>query len=270
MADSLTTPGFASVPGVPLRQNTFLKVNGISSATSTQIAINLTLLLMNGLVVVQRELFTFPIAYTPTTKTFALSPGTLLNINCENISNEPERGTSHLIAGLQTGDDTDNEMFAILVNNYLQERFPLSWPNPHIQNPLEGRGNWQVVTESDPAAGATKTLKTQAHTRRIIKGIHFTLTTSATAATRLVKIKFNFPHYTGTFPASTTQAASTAINYTAAAIGHNTQVGSANAIIPIPQDISVFNNDSVTIDVDNIQSGDQLSTIRSSYEEFLI
>jgi hypothetical protein len=135
--------------------------------------------------------FTASFTRAPTSNTFALGEGFLLSLNVVSsvvFNGTPIYGTVAMIRGGTTGAGVS---FQQLAAGWFGGLRGLFWPGGTYVRPNEGPGVWRSITGATPAAGAeiSETVPSQAFWR--LYAFRFSLTTSATVATRNVSLRFD-------------------------------------------------------------------------------
>ncbi len=127
--------------------------------------------------------------------------------------------------------------------------------------------NMVVATQANPAAGANLVVTVTAGQVWRLQSLRFTLTNSATVATRSVAINFDdgvssYYHIC----AATTQLASQAQTWNIGNVGHvYTPSGGSNFIIPVPEIIAAGGH-RISTAINSLQAGDQISNAVISYQ----
>ena len=146
----------------------------------------------------------------------------------------------------------------------------ISWPVNSAENMAPNRGEMVQINSGDPVAGAEQSLAGPDGTRWLIRFITFTLVTDATVANRRPHLVFN----TDNTPSlnvfsSVDQTASLTRNYTAAHFGGALSESNDNDIlIPLPDNIWIEINDTITTETTGIVAGDNYGQMRVHVERF--
>lgn len=140
-------------------------------------------------------------------------------------------------------------------------------PGP-FSHPVESL--FTIQQTANPAAGAQNSLPIPAGMRGFIRSMNVALTTSAAVANRrvafVVKKGTSIVYWC---PCPTVQTASTTVTYVAFAPGYGTQMTTTGiAIIPIPADLFVDSNITVSLITDAFDAGDDFSVMQVGIEAY--
>jgi len=206
----------------------------------------------------------------PFEKTFQLAEGFLLDLVAISQSAPLTRGLVFAQLGLARGNVATDQAVAILISDYLTSGGYLSWPFTTPRAFADGQGNPAQLSVGSPGAGADFAFSVGANNRLRVKSIAFTLTTSAAVATREVSLRLdNGVTVAGQFPASITQAASLAIEYTGSAAPYAPATNAALANIPLPPDLLLPAGYNLRSSTTNLQAADQFSAIALIVEQWV-
>lgn len=158
-----------------------------------------------------------------------------------------------------------------LCSGYIFDSKSLSWPSASIGDPQPSQyGFVTTIFDPAPAAGSNWSYSIPAYQMYKIRGISFTLTTSATVANRRVHINFNTPQG-GDFKliSSVDHAASLARVYTIFPMSSPGVFSSDNDIfIPMPDNLFLETDTTISSEVVNLQAGDQFSIVNIWVEKW--
>ena len=252
------------VPGIIIEEDMNLRLDEISRVNFQRLQIRGTILLKNG----RQNEFAFedPGAATLTTirSFFGLPTGILLNATIINPALAGLRGSTYVQLSIQKGRIAGDFPFRILSHGYITDRIGLSWPPGQFELPGNGRGEIIGLAVPDPAAGAQLLIEPPSNQRWRLHSISFLLTTDANAGDRnpFLDMFTASQGWKGRWFTTAIQTASQAFRYTFSAIGTSNKATAAafnSTSIPIPAHMWFDDNPDVTISVNNMQAGDQIS-----------
>lgn len=238
----------------------------------------LTVILAGRWLRIDGKIIPFRFDFIPTslravsTFTTALGEGFLLNVNAQSTIGTafPFRGQTFCTVDLLRGGSANPFRVTVLFADYLTDGNALAWPQGQIRQSIEGPGWVQSLGVANPAAGANWSVTVPTNARWLVRGITFTLTTSATVATRTVEVNLtDGVNQLQVFPAFNTQAASLGFRYNANSTTANVTTDTTQIQIPIYADLRMVAGWVLSTTTVNIQVGDQYSGIRLTLEEWI-
>lgn len=123
--------------------------------------------------------------------TLQLYEGFLLSVTVLNLSGvATRRGQTFVQVDIARGGPGFNLKEFTLFADYLQSGASLGWPGGRIQSTVDGPGWLHSVQQANPAAAADWVIAVPAAARWRISSFAATLVTSATVATRTVRLQF--------------------------------------------------------------------------------
>lgn len=200
------------------------------------------------------------------TATFSLSDMPIWITVCD-INNAIKQGNLWVKVDLQV----NGNILQTLCSGYVHQYKSITWPTTGNEQQLKSYGFFDVYTGANPAAGSETTITMPNGELWRITAITFTLTTSATVANRRVHVKIN-PKQNGSYDiiSSVDQAASTARIYSCIPIGGaGTYSDDNDIIIPLPFDLWLPGESTITTSTTNIQAGDDFGVMTVHYERYL-
>lgn len=245
--------------------------NGVATIT-----VNARVLLATGQIISSQFVIKDAGTRAPTTKLFPLAEGYLLS--CSAIGNTITRGVTFVRGFINRGAFGSGQPGQLLFADYVTAQMGVGFPTGRIISPQEGPGNINISTPGNPAAGANLILQVPNNARWLLRGLGFTLTTSATVATRIVQLALHNTAAGNIEPiiitATISQAASLTQAYDFVPISFFTEVaGGANSLVPIPADFRGIGiagaNDDFRTSILNLQGTDQVSAVKLQVEEWL-
>jgi hypothetical protein len=194
-----------------------------------------------------------------TTKTFSLTAGALLNLRLTTDDTTVPLGQLYGRVRLMQGDGAAALPIATLIQGYFNDRGDRGWPGSAIEDTHAGLGTLRNEAWSFGGVPPTIAGFTQAKMRSRVTGGSFLFSTAAIGAAReviliitnstgieIARLSSNYAH-----------APSTVAAYTlAAGVNQDASSASGQRIIPIPTDLDLPAQSSLTVVVVNQQVGD--------------
>lgn len=157
-----------------------------------------------------------------------------------------------------------------LVQGYVTTIQRVSWPVIQADYPLNGPGLPVYLTLTGPAAGANFTYTVPNNIRMRVMSLFFHLVTSATVANRVVTVQAIAGGTAVAYSAAqAAQAASSTVNYTAAAGYPSVAAGDGSVYIPLPFQYIFQAGMSLQVNVIALAATDQISNVNCSFEEWV-
>lgn len=200
---------------------------------------------------------------TTTEQVFQLAEGFLLDVAIRADGVSIQRGQMYTQAFLARGNEPNVLPTQLLIAGFIVGQQPIGWPFALQESPVNAQGSILSTSVANPAAGSDFNFQLPNAQRGKIRGVIATLTTSATAATRgvRVQIKDNAGNVLYQAPGNITQAASLTQIYNFSAAPYPTTAIAGEAFIPIPPDCLLGVSWQIASLTNNIQVGDQWSSI---------
>jgi len=201
--------------------------------------------------------------------TYSLVQGFLLDLVVFRDVPGINRGQVFVQVGLARGGIVNDQGVAVLVSDYLAGGAYLSWPFGNIQPSCNGQGAIISQSQGNPSAGADFVYTVPTGVRQRVLSVVFTLTTSASVATREVSLIIDDSvNVLGEFNASASQAASLVTVYTGSAAPYAPTTNTLVVGIPLPPDVRLIPAWRLRSSTLNIQAADQYSAIRLLIEQW--
>lgn len=251
-----------------LQDRLYVRTFSAISGQGSSVTVRGRLMRIDGQIVV----FEFPYlngAGVITPQIFDLAEGYLLDVSVQNNAGTPHAQV-YVQVGLLRGNANSYALGTTLIAGNLTGTECLGWPFSRLETSTDGQGTIAEYTPSNPAAGADFSFTTDAASRCRVQLVGFLLTTSGTAATREVTlIVDDGTTIMGQFPASATQTASLAVQYTGSAAPYAPNTNAGVALVPLPPSLVLRGNFRIRSSTANLQSGDQYSAIRLLLEAWV-
>jgi hypothetical protein len=200
---------------------------------------------------------------------YLLVQGYLLDVVVLQIPTPTIWGTLYAQVGLARGLPATNQVVAMLCSGMLTNSRYLSWPWGVQASPLDGQGYPISQLVANPGAGAEWSFTVPGSIRQKVRGAHFTFTTSAVVATRDVTVVVDDgANVLGRFPASITQIASLANEYTVSAAPYSPATLATVGMIPFPPDMVMLQGWRIRTQTGALDVGDAYTNIRINLEQW--
>lgn len=166
----------------------------------------------------------------------------------------------------------NGERVMTLCQGYISRQSGIAYPRVQSDSEIGQAGKLELITVADPAAGANFSQAVPTGERWKLIYCRFKLVTSATVATRQVRLQV--APDAGSFPIAflneETQTASVTNTYNFSNFGSRISGPNASMTYPlIPANIEIPAAGTIATSINNIQAGDQLSEIRIYIKKFL-
>lgn len=190
-----------------------------------------------------------------------LEEGELLSISVIATAGALRRGECFVEVYLCAFGADATGIKAVLISDYVWANHVLGWPGGQHHDSIEGPGKIIRISVTDPAAGLDFSSSVPTNALYRIRSVVFTLITDATAINRTVSLGV----FLSTLPmmlwnANFTQGAS--LNYTYFFVPEASNIlAGTNGVVPISQDLKVYQALILQSLVSNLQAGDAISAI---------
>lgn len=255
---------------IPVDQDNFLRVVSMNRSDATQANLMVRFLRPDGQVKLMQFVVDLTTDGTVQTGTFRLTSGWILSIGIALADGSAVRGECFVQVKLQHGALYSGQPYQTLISDYLYKSFDLSYPQSSLRSSLDGGGLYHYFSPGSGSPGADVTWTVPDDIRVRIIGFTLRLVTSGTAANRLCHViaKRGAATLFRVTPSST-QPASTTIDY-----NFNVGSGEQNTIstfanVPFPPDLVLLAGDVLQSSVDNIQATDNLTVQQLYCEQWL-
>lgn len=207
-------------------------------------------------------------AVEPLVEGFLLS----LTVSITPVAAPTQRGDTYVQVMLQYGPAPAVNCYRTLVSDYVTTTRTVGWPEGPLNDNLSGPGFLQTHQTANPAAGADFNFTTPANTRTWVHALTATLTTSSTAANRLVnfQIKDTGTNLIWSFGSQVAQVASTVYVYNASECIVSSSAASVTMLVTFPSEMYLLPGDAISSLTTNLQSGDQWSAIEVLWETWVL
>lgn len=191
--------------------------------------------------------------YTPTTTVFPL-PDVPLWISVIDLDGNFEIGQCHARVSLTVNSDIIQELTA----GWVTSNQSIAWPNTQQERPTQGRGQLISVSGANPAAGAEVSITVPSNTIWLVRAVRFTLVAAAAAASRRVHLVFTEKDGMAFDVLSPTDQIISETKTYSAVPGYagGTATNDNDIIIPLPQDLILNPESTITTETFNINVGD--------------
>lgn len=207
---------------------------------------------------------------SPTSATFALGEGVLLNAQLLVTGATPRRGQTLALLELVRGLGGDVVPLATLLAGYVTDTQRLAWPGSPLRHSAEGPGVIRSITGTDPAANTeiSETVPTDARWRPLSVSVEFV--TDANVADRDVRLVLD----DGTtvyadVPQGVNQAASQTRRHTWALVGARGAGATSLNIINVLPAVQMTGGHRITTVTNNRQVGDNFGAPQLLVEEWI-
>jgi len=192
-----------------------------------------------------------------------LAPGYLLSVSITCDTNNVADGVLYAVAGLIHQEQTGIPVDTLLVASYVSTYQPAGWPSGILRTVSDGNGFALQVQAANPSVG-DDALYTSPDQQEEISALQFTITTSATAATRQAYLEMSNPG-TGSVIigySPVTQTAGQTVTYAFARnLPASAAVSNQIQYCTLAEGVILNLGGVIIIDAFNLQSGDQISNI---------
>jgi len=194
----------------------------------------------------------------------------ILSIAIFSLTSLGVRGRTFTSLTIQRGVTSGAVGYGTLICGYTSLGYAPQWPDQHIESSLEGPGFVYDTAPANPPAGAGFTVTVPVHARWELRTLRFILTASGVAATRTVLIGIADAAGNAFFgcQAVVTQTAGQGISYTLSAAPNTPHVG-GDYEMSLPASLPLLPGDVLTVTVQGIDPGDQISAIVYRVEEWI-
>lgn len=263
-------PPPAPQEGCCVRHGDRLLIEGNNSLETARIKVTWRSQLLNGQYVNNERILAPPHDRSQFREFIPLAPGCLCGLDISDPDGIACFGQLFFTAKLISGNDTDFQVQQRLTSGHVSANCGPSYNSGPSQSPLSGPGHNTQYEVSNPAIGANFTYTGDAMTLWRMREIRFTLTTSATVASRFARVSVrNWLNQETFLVPSQAQAASLAVDY-------SFQRG-LNYLSPIttringnlPEDLVFSGQGVIESLVTNLQVGDRIQNVFFAVEEYL-
>lgn len=248
-------------PGIPIDINDRLHITITTQVANLNLYVRVKTMLPNGSFQSHQHIFITTGDGTEDDFEVSVDSGYLLGVNVSFVAGALTSVEGYCNISLRRTEVGTAGPYILLTNGYVGIANQLSWPETPPMRPYEIEGIPVVVTVANPAAGANWTYTIPDGTDFLCKAIRFRLVTDANVAARRARIEFRqsttIIHQA---VCSNTQAASLTYDYNIAMDGA-AEVLSATYINRSMPDIRLKDSDTIRVQTDSIQVGDQFSAI---------
>ncbi len=199
-----------------------------------------------------------------------LPEGFLLNVSCFARSATTRRGQTFAMVSLRREAFPAGDSYFTLISDYTVAGSGLSWPGGLIRQSIEGRGFQRTFTGTDPAAGTEVIEQVPTNALWRLVAVRVQLTTSATVATRVVKVRIDPPGGVSyELPSAYDHPASTTQRYVFSTVPLNLVARDSVVNVPIPGDFLLPQTSIFRTVTTNLQIGDDWTPPALTVEEWL-
>jgi len=208
------------------------------------------------------------VAYSRTQQSVPLAEGYLLSLYAPG--NGQIAGTTFVRLSILRGTVANSQIVALLCSGYIVGATGIGWPGGRIVTPVEGPGNLRSVIVANPAAGADWSLTVPASARWRLQSWSAIFTASATVANRQVRARLgDGVQVTWSGQAQASIVASQVAQVSAGQSQATSTLIATEINAPLPGQVILPGNFTVSTLTAGIQVGDQWSAIRVEVEEWI-
>lgn len=185
----------------------------------------------------------------------------ILNVSARSTTAQ-HRGQTYVAVKLDGGHVTDDSDIWTLCEGYVSNSFPVSFPITRTTDSETGEGYRSAVVVPNPAAGAGATYTQPANYRSRVFNVSYVFQTSVAVAFRTGGIRLTLSTGGSRLIRSVDSQAESLIRIHIYMNGILAYQGNPNIIYtPIPPDMWLMPSDTLAIEIDAIQTADQVSSI---------
>jgi len=265
-----TAPTLVAAPGPFVTGEDNLRVRAWGSAAGVTLTVTARTLSLDGELRPIVKDFAASADRTLTSQAVRLEKGWLTNVLVLATAGTPGLGRVFVVVDLIRGIDGGVTHVATLAAGYVSATQALAWPGAPIETSIAGAGAIRSITGTNPAAGVEIIETVPAGARWRLHSIAATLTTSATAANRVVNWAFDdgaLTYYQAT--AAALQAASLVRQYVAAAAGGGGSTLDVTIAAPLPLGRVLAAGHRILTLTTNLQAGDNWGAPQLLVEEWI-
>ena len=205
--------------------------------------------------------------YSPTTSTFPL-PDIPIWLSVIDLDGNFEQGQCHVRLSLTVNSDIIQEIAA----GWVTSNQSIAWPNTQQERPTAGRGRLVSVSGANPAAGAEISIVVPSNVIWLVRAVRFTLVAAAVAASRRVHLVFTEKDGMKFEVLSPTDQIISETKTYSAIPGYagGTATNDNDIIIPLPQDLILNPESTITTETFALDAGDNYGTPQAYIEEWPI
>jgi hypothetical protein len=190
-AERFATAGVQPASSLYVSAEDQLLVNCWNSVAGAVLILRWRIMRADGQIVTDSQNLVLTSARATNTQFFPVCEGFLLGVTVAVSGATPKRGQTFVQVGLARGTTSNPEQGALLISDYCTNLAFAGFPGGILRSPLEGPGVLRSITGTVPGAGAEISETVPTNARWAVRSFRYTLTASATVATRNSQLVFD-------------------------------------------------------------------------------